>query len=431
MESGSPLPKILFLGKYQFYLELLIPFLILMLLNKKRKYFYISLVAAIIVPCFLYFVPTLIVGTYNFNYLLSALVVFLFGFLLYDESFLTLLCAVTIAFGVQHISWNFLAFIYDLFPNNGGDLSFVAVVIIFICSYLVTYLALFFTIYFLKRPYRYQKKDSLSIIFGTIIIFIAAILSQYVKNWDLVYRLYTLILMLLGIALEFVIPVAHEAGSKAKALEDEKSTLMSLLELQAKQNETSKKEQEILNLKIHDIKHQLIAYKSATNDQKDVAINELEKMIDIYGDYAKTGNNTIDIVLTQKALYCTKENITLTYIIDGPAFSFMEVSDILSLFGNIIDNAIEAVKNEEKENRLIKISASIKNGFLSLLEENYTSKKIKFTSNGLPLSTKENQIYHGFGSKSIKYITSKYGGAYSFEQKGDKFILSLIFPIKK
>lgn len=109
----------------------------------------------------------------------------------------------------------------------------------------------------------------------------------------------------------------------------------------------------------------------------------------------------------------------------------MSASDLSSLFGNIIDNAIEAVLKLDGDYRLIKISAHEKNGFLSLVEENYVDGDVKFSKGGLPISTKENQIYHGFGSKSIKYIATKYNGTYSFEQKGNKFKVSLLFPIKK
>lgn len=262
-------------------------------------------------------------------------------------------------------------------------------------------------VYKLKRPYRWQKRDSLSLFFGTILIIVSSVLSQYVKQWTIISRIYTVILMCLGIALEFIIPFAHEAGSKAKELEDEKETLSSLLELQARQAEMSKKEQEILNMKFHDMKHQIIALKNLDGEEKNQTLKELEKSIDVYGDYAKTGNSTLDIILTQKSLLCTEENITFTYIIDGNAFSFMSVNDLSSLFGNLIDNAIEAVSKEEGEYRLIKISASVKNGFLSLNEENYVSDRISFSSDGLPISTKENQVYHGFGTKSIKYIARK------------------------
>lgn len=433
MEEGTPLRQILLLGKYQFYLELLIPLLILMMFSKKRKFFWVSLVAAIGIPCFLYWVPSLQVEAigYNFDYLFCCAILFVFSFLLYDESFMTLLCAVMISFALQHISWNMLGFIYDLFPGNGANLPSYAVFIFFALVYLLVYGGFLIFHWKLKKPYRWQKKDALSLLFGTILIFFAAILSQYITVWGVVPRIYTVVLMALGVSLEFIIPVAHASGAKAKQLEDEKETLKSLLGLQAKQTESSKKEQEILNMKFHDMKHQIAILKGMSGNEKDESLKELEKIVDFYGDYAKTGNETLDIILTQKSLLCTNQDIVFTYVIEGKAFSFMSASDLSSLFGNIIDNAIEAVLKLDGDYRLIKISAHEKNGFLSLVEENYVDGDVKFSKGGLPISTKENQIYHGFGSKSIKYIATKYNGTYSFEQKGNKFKVSLLFPIKK
>lgn len=431
MEDGSPLYSLLYLRAYQFYLELLIPMLLLMRHSKRRKHFWVFLPIVIALPCFMYWVPTLTFYGYNFNYLVCSGILFVLSFLLYDESPLTLLCATFISFGVQHISWNAMALFFDLMPNNAGDWPAWATTISMFVIYILVYSCLFLLTHFVKRPYRWQKKDALSLVFGTMIIFVSAILSQYVNPWGIVPRIYTIVLMLLGIALEFVVPIAHSSGAKAKELEDEKNTLASLIELQSKQTEISKREREILNMKFHDMKHQLIALKELKEEDRNSSIEELEKTIDVYGAFAKTGNEAIDIILTQKSLLCSQEKITFTYIIDGNAFSFMSASDITSLFGNIIDNAIEATRKEEGENRLIKISASIKGNFLSLLEENYTSEKVNFYSNGLPISSKENQLYHGFGTKSIKYITSKYDGSYSFDQEGNSFKVYLLFPIKR
>ena len=433
MEEGTPLRQILFLGKYQFYLELLIPLLILMIFSRRRKFFWIALPFVIGVPCFLYWVPALNVSSigYNFDYLLAAFVLFLMSLLLYQESPLTMLCATMISFAVQHIAWNFLGFVYDLFPSNGSSLPFYGVVLLFAGVYLLVYGVFFFIQIKLKRPYRWQRKDALSLFFGTVLIFFSAVLSQYVSPWGLVNRIYTIVLMALGIALEFIIPIAQASGAKAKQLEDEKKTLHSLLELQAKQSASSKKEQEILNMKFHDMKHQIAILKGMNAEEKNKTLEELEKIVDIYGDYAKTGNETLDIILTQKSLLCSEENIVFTYVIEGKAFSFMSASDLSALFGNIIDNAIESAVKQEDDYRLIKISAHEKNGFLSIIEENYVSGQVKFGKSGLPISTKENQVYHGFGTKSIKYIAAKYHGTYSFEQKGNRFKVSLLFPTQK
>lgn len=59
---------------------------------------------------------------------------------------------------------------------------------------------------------------------------------------------------------------------------------------------------------------------------------------------ARTGNETLDIVLTDKLLYCEKNNVTITCIADGKSLSFMSEEDIYSLFGNALDNAVLAVE---------------------------------------------------------------------------------------
>jgi hypothetical protein len=48
---------------------------------------------------------------------------------------------------------------------------------------------------------------------------------------------------------------------------------------------------------------------------------------------------------------------------------------------------------------------------------------------GLPVTDKEDKDYHGFGLKSIRYITEKYDGAFSVMQKNDMFLLHLLFSI--
>jgi sensor histidine kinase regulating citrate/malate metabolism len=62
-------------------------------------------------------------------------------------------------------------------------------------------------------------------------------------------------------------------------------------------------------------------------------------------------NDTLDIIITEKCLLCEKENITLTCIADGEKISFISVTDLYSLLGNAIDNAIEAVLQFEDQDK--------------------------------------------------------------------------------
>lgn len=429
MEEGSrALYRVLFGGGFQFYLELFIPFHILLSHNHKRKYFWLFFALSIVLAFPFYYLPPLMTGSYNWYYFVILCVLYAFSFSMYRENPGTLACAGIIAFGLQHLEWNLLGLLFDIFNPSGTWPRAILILCYFVIYLFVDFLFWLF-LSLQKVEYRWQSKDAWSLIFGTIIISVAVIVSQFIRPWNWGARLYSVLIMILGVALELVIPWVRRNATKAKSLEDDKKTLESLLQQQAEQMETSKKEQEILNLKFHDLKHQIQALKSMDGEERNKTLEEMEKSVDIYGDFAKTGNKSLDVLITQKALICTNLNITFTYIIDGNAFGFISVSDLTSLFGNIIDNAIEAANQEKGNLRVIKLSAYRKNGFISLIEENYSTQDIKFDESSLPITSKSDKEYHGFGTKSISFLVKKYNGTYSFNKEGNRFRVSLLIPI--
>ena len=82
-------------------------------------------------------------------------------------------------------------------------------------------------------------------------------------------------------------------------------------------------------------------------------------------------------------------------------------------------------RKENEDKRAIFINAIRKNNTTIIKVENYCSELIEF-ENGLPLS-KEDSIYHGYGTKSIDYIAKKYGGYCLFEQKNNIFSVTICF----
>ena len=125
----------------------------------------------------------------------------------------------------------------------------------------------------------------------------------------------------------------------------------------------------------------------------------------------------LDAVLTSKSLYCQNNGIGLTCVADGSALNFMEDMDISALFGNILDNAIESVqKLNEQEKRLIHLSVAKQKQFLRIRCENYCEEQLKF-ENGMPVTTKKDRRFHGFGMKSIKSTAAKYGGSVTTDLK--------------
>ena len=109
---------------------------------------------------------------------------------------------------------------------------------------------------------------------------------------------------------------------------------------------------------------------------------------------------------------------------------YIREGDLYSLFGNVLDNAIEAVTNISiPEKRCISINAREVKNYVSISVKNYFNGSLTFTENGLPMTTNPDKDYHGFGMISIKMVVEKYGGTLSVDQDGDIFILSILFPV--
>ena len=194
-----------------------------------------------------------------------------------------------------------------------------------------------------------------------------------------------------------------------------------------KQYEISKDTIDMINIKCHDIKYKVNSLVNRGGDMPTELIDDLNKSISIYDTRVETGNKILDVILTEKSLYCEQNGITFSCMADGQKLSFISDGDLYCLFGNIIDNALEAVnKVPEKERRVINIVVKEKNGTLVVQEENYFEGELDFVD-GLPQTTKGDTAYHGFGTRSIRMIVSKYGGVFTARAQDGVFYLNIIF----
>ena len=157
----------------------------------------------------------------------------------------------------------------------------------------------------------------------------------------------------------------------------------------------------------------------------------LDKMLqDIkrYETSYNTGNRVLDTILSAEAMKCQARGIELTCVADGSILSFMNPMDVSSLFGNALDNAIEgAEKIPEKNERLIHLTVDKQKSFVRIFVENRYIGKIRFRHN-LPLTSKADTNFHGFGIKSMKSIAEKYGGSIVAVAEDGWFKLSILIP---
>lgn len=428
MDEVNYIFKILFAGNYQFYLEMMLAMLVVSINFNKRKYFWFTLPFAIVIGFPFYFMPRIAWLGLDFAFLIVFAAVSVVSIFLYKEPFHLVVLNAAIAFGLQHVTWNMMYAFLDLLPN-GEDIPKYGVILIYLSAIIIFYASAFLILYIKKFRIKNIKRNIFVYLLGLLMLLVTFILSQNMKEWNVITRIYTSLSALLCILLLYAYPYALESLRRQKDLEQEKATLEKLIELQAHENEIYRESREILNIRTHDMKHQLDVLASIDNREDFIAyLEEIKKNVNVYDAYAKTGNNIVDIVLTQKSLICTSKNIRFTYIVDGEALKMFSNNDIASLLGNILDNAIEASEQEVDEYRLIKLNVFKTDKFLVISESNYTRNKPVFLDN-LPKTSKKDEDVHGYGLKSIKYISNKYNGEMNIDFSNDTFRIELVFPL--
>ena len=228
-----------------------------------------------------------------------------------------------------------------------------------------------------------------------------------------------------GVALLF----AYQSQLCDLLIQREADALRNMLHNQYENYKIRQESVELINQKYHDLKHQIALLRTQTGEQRNAVLDSMEQEIKAYEAQNDTGNKVLDTVLTSKCLSCRAQNIQITCVADGSAVDFMDVMDISNLFGNALDNAIEGVVQvSEPQRRLIHLSVAKQKGFATIRIENCYNGELQF-KNDLPVTTKKDEQYHGFGLKSIQATARKYGGTATVTTHNGWFELRVLIPL--
>ncbi len=196
-----------------------------------------------------------------------------------------------------------------------------------------------------------------------------------------------------------------------------------------RQYQMSRENIEAVNIRCHDLKHQIHELASGSAGVDRQTLEEIAKEISVYDSIVETGNAALDTILTEKSLVCTNAGITLSVIADGAALGFMHVSDIYSLFGNALDNAIESTRElADAEKRVITLNVFSRHRFVSVTMENYYEGERRFDGE-LVRTTKNDGGLHGMGLRSIRNIAEKYDGVLITSADGGVFRLNVLLTM--
>lgn len=184
--------------------------------------------------------------------------------------------------------------------------------------------------------------------------------------------------------------------------------------------EVEKRNEYVQTLK-HDLKNRLTGLyyllENGTTNQIKEQLGQMYQELEAVDDSHYSDNLVVDSILRIKAGIAKKAGIRIESSVFIPKKIQMDIGDIGVLYGNLLDNALEACQKVKEENRYIQIENKYMDGKLILIIENSKDSG----KNSDLHTTKEDTYSHGRGISSVQKVVEKYNGTASFFDKGDSF----------
>ena len=282
-----------------------------------------------------------------------------------------------------------------------------------------------------KRSYKngLKNSDKRITILACVVVAAAIELSAFSVKYEgttageLICPAYSFLCCIMVLYMEYY--VLRENNMK-----HEKELMEQVIQVTAAQQKSTQEAIDIINIKCHDLKHQIRMLETRADDT-DMAeyIKEIRDAVSIYDAVYHSGCKALDYVLREKTLLFNEKGVEFSCILEGKMLDFISSADIYALMGNALDNALERVLKEVPEERTISLVIRHQHEMVLLHLENRCSEELRF-EDGLPVTDKEDKNRHGFGVKSMKYIVEKYHGEMFMTLGDGKFCLDILFPIK-
>ncbi|WP_394927334.1 GHKL domain-containing protein [uncultured Robinsoniella sp.] len=282
-----------------------------------------------------------------------------------------------------------------------------------------------------KKEHRLGDSDFRIAVLGFIVMVFAIGFSVYwsypqeyigTPIGDIICPAYSFLCCTLVLLMEYYV-------LRENSLRHEQEMMEQLLQISTAQQKSSKEAIDIINMKCHDLKHQMKALAKIEDDSSRTEyLQEIRDAVSIYDATYHTGCSALDYVLREKTLIFNERKIEFSCMTEGKMISHMTSADVYALLGNALDNALERVMKEKEGERIISFQIKHHNEMMLIHLENRCSSHLEF-ENGMPVTDKKDKMRHGFGVKSMAYIVDKYHGDIVMSVRDGKFNLDILFPL--
>jgi sensor histidine kinase regulating citrate/malate metabolism len=192
-------------------------------------------------------------------------------------------------------------------------------------------------------------------------------------------------------------------------------------------------------IKIHKLYHdignhlktiQILVSNGENQQAKDYAEGLLKEYNNIHKNYY-CNNNIINAVLSQKMKICGQSKIEHDIDVHIPDQLPIRDIDLMSVYANLLDNAIEGCRRNLECNNYIKVKTSVIGNYFAVKIINSKSKIEENSENSKYFPTrKKNKSMHGYGMKILEEIVQRYDGQREFIDLGEEFSAMVLLKIQ-
>ena len=428
-----------FISCLRFSLQLLVAESAFFLLFPRREHFALRAVASLagLFPALylLYRIVSSIPGqnivVYTTYYLLVLILTVIAIAICFDTTRRELLFIGIGGYALQHMAYGTTRLMqYFVHPDTQTPFGYFMV---HICFFLI--LPPLWHFFFIRRQFdreNLQKRDLRLVGIAAVTLSINITLSQALRLEPagmssefvrlFVCSVYVILCCGMELFLLFYIPYESRMRTENELMEKMIHTMDARLKL-------SRKGIDIINRRCHELKIQLASIKEQNADlMQSETVSEMEESLSAYENSYQTGSIALDYILNERSPLMEEEHVQFSCMADGAQLAFMRQSDISTLFGNALDNALECVLKEPEEQRFIDLRITRQGQMLHIHLTNTCTEAVVFRDE-LPVGPQEEEHRYGFGVRSIAHIIEKYEGFYAFRQQNNTFILDAACPI--
>ncbi len=211
-----------------------------------------------------------------------------------------------------------------------------------------------------------------------------------------------------------------------------KRTWLKLVEYQTEQSERHLKEVRSIHTEMRGYKHDFHHHLQVLGGYLDAGeiaraqdyIRELDEKLQSVDILLKTGNVSLDAILSAKIAQARAEEISVTVKANVPDRLLLSDVELSIVVGNLLDNAIEACRGAKGE-KFIRVFMSIKGRMLYFSMLNSAGSKL--TRQGTVFKTQKGAA-HGFGLRRAEAIVSEHGGWVKYNSEDGAFTSEILVP---